>query len=185
MLSENFEHRLRSVDWKRYKQGSCYGSIADNLLGMMSVDTSAGEGYHSRMEAQLLPQGHLVEAAFYAVPFLVEVIAAEKVQEAIYALLNPMTMCSRSDAFDEGIEVEGVACSLTEMCREEIGRGLRFYLRDVRNTALSRICRLDVISVVCELPEWRATWLPFIEKAHEEEGDPEIRDHLGEWLLDE
>ncbi len=172
------ETRLRAVDWSRYQQGILRRDIPDCFLGMFSRFAADGERSRSWLEEKILPQGVLVEAAYYAIPFLVEMIREAQSLETVYDLLLPVTMCAQPDAHDEGIVLEETRCSLTRACRERIATGIPYYLRDLRDADLPRSCRTNALLVLGGLPDWSESWPAELRSIREHETDPELRNEI-------
>jgi hypothetical protein len=184
VLPDDFRSRVHAVEWERLRRGVHDMRLPDDLLGLLSETPGTREYHRARLENSLLLQGTLTAAAYYAIPFFVEMTKWEEANETVYALLVIMTICSEPGGYDEGIELGGRSCSLKVACRAEIAKGIPYYLRDVCDQRLTTECRLNALSTVCRFPELRELWLPTVRAALERESIQEIRDQIAEWLAD-
>ncbi|WP_437710023.1 hypothetical protein WMF45_35615 [Sorangium sp. So ce448] len=184
MSANDFERRVRAVEWYRYEHDCCSAFIPDVIIGLISGDDVRRQESCDRLEDCLLPQGVLVEASYHAIPFLVELIREGMAPGCVYELLVLMTIAAQSDAYDEGIRVNGNLRSLTESSRGRIADGLGSYCRDLQNRNLSKDRRLAALSIVCRLRERRDEWLPLIRRVYDAEQDPEMRREMLYWLSD-
>jgi hypothetical protein len=184
VIVNDFKTRVGSVEWGKFDR--CHtGSVAANIVNLLSDDPMIKETHLRQLERNLLPQDVLCEAAYYAIPFLLELLQDERARGSVYEILPLLAICSQPEAYDARFAPDGEEQSLTRACRASLEAGVSYYVRDVQDRSLPNSCRLNALSTVCRLRDRKNDWFPAIRRAFDTESDPEMRQAIEEWLSED
>ena len=143
---------ISQVDWNRIKQASGNAShVPEAVKGLVSDDHSIREAAYWKLDNHIVLQSDLYEAAYYVIPFLLEILRSDVQQgrDYVYDLLFEIAngcapeevMCTYS-----GREIE-----LTDACRMAVSDEFELYLLEVSNKSSS--CREKALELLVSVSD--------------------------------
>ncbi len=141
---------INSVDWDSLKQAhGTSGHVPASLLGLISDDPNLQMASYWKLENYILVQSDLYEAAYYVIPFLIEILKSDNhtakkyAYELIYEIANGHAPESLKCVHD------GEEVSLSNACRQAIGAEIDLYISEVKNT--SSAVRANALTLLISL----------------------------------
>ncbi len=124
----------KSIDWSCFKQAHGDAShVPDAIKALVSDDESTREKAYWKLDNFVVLQSDLYEAAFYVIPFLVEILLSKVFsgREHVYALLSEIANGYAPDSVT--IQVDGNDMPLTLACRTLVLEHVDVYLDEVKD----------------------------------------------------
>jgi hypothetical protein len=126
---------ISSVNWKEIKVASGSAEhVSEALIGLLSPDEETQNRSYWRLDNELVLQSDLYEAAYYATPILIQMLAdsvphgRERIYDLLYEIANgyaPMTTLCRTR--------DGRLVPLREACAKELASGVGVFNRDTND----------------------------------------------------
>lgn len=167
--------KLNDVDWENLKQA--HGNarhVPEAIKGLVSNDPEIREASYWKLDNYVVLQSDLYEAAFYIIPFLVEILKSDILfgRNYVYDLLFEIA---------NGYASEDLLCvygnkevPLKDACRNAIANEIELYLFEVRNS--SSKFRLDALGLLISLDEYEEKIIPELAEIlkHEDSSEFEV-----------
>lgn len=147
---------LHQIDWKSLKvaEYSSAEHIPDAIQGFISTDPEIRRRSYGDLDNVVVRQSDLYEAAWYVVPFLLEIIADPstiEVRKEAYSLLYEIGSGYALPA--EQIHLpDGSSECLTDACRKAVIEGLAFYLAEIANPSSPLPVRREAVELIFSYP---------------------------------
>lgn len=173
---------LDSVNWKNINQATGDSShIPAALMGLISKDVTKRNNAYNKLDNHVVVQSDLYEAAFYVLPFLMEIIKSDDVSKKhSYELLFEIA---------NGIGPDNVYCQynnekllLQNACRQYVIDHFRHFLYDLENT--SSKYRKASLSLLGSLHELKNETVPILQKICNNETDQKMLKSLNDAIID-
>lgn len=144
--------KIKEIDWDDLKQvngGS--GHIPGAIQGLVSDDESVRESSYWALDNHVVLQGDIYQAAFYVIPFLLEILASEIISGRGYVYDLLFEIANGFEIEESECTYEGVVLPLTEACKKSVSGGVSLYLDEVADT--SSLCRENALDLLISLEE--------------------------------
>ena len=174
---------IGKINWAELKQANGYsGHVPEAIKGLISADKLDQEASYWKLDNHVVLQGDLYQAAFYVVPFLLEILAS-KVKNGRAYTYDLLFEIANGFALEETPCVyNGDTLPLTEACKSAVVGGVDLYLNEVSN--ISSTCRENSLELLVSLGERAEYILINLQKIEGEETDSYFRSKLKEAIVE-
>ncbi|QUJ67382.1 hypothetical protein KDD30_15305 [Photobacterium sp. GJ3] len=172
---------IGSVDWKKLEQAHGDAShVPKAIEQLISEDEEKREKAYWKLDNHVVLQSDLYEAAFYVIPFLLEILRSNISvgREHVYALLAEIANGYASE--EVTVFINGNRVPLSNACRNMVLEHVDIYLDEVQNQA-SRY-RDSALDLLMSLSEKSAEIKTTLNSVLASEQDQEIRALVNEVL---
>jgi hypothetical protein len=143
---------MEKISWANLKQA--HGSsehVPAAIKGLISDDEKEQEASYWKLDNHIVLQGDLYQAAFYVIPFLLEILAANirNGRSYVYDLLFEIANGFAPE--EVPCDYDGVTLTLTEGCKRAVAGGLNLYLEEISDN--NSICRENALDLIVSLEE--------------------------------
>jgi len=143
---------IRSIEWMKLKQAHGDAShVPEAVEQLISDDEEKREKAYWELDNNVVLQSDLYEAAFYIIPFLLEILRSNIAvgREHVYALLAGIANGFAPEAAT--ILINGKRIPLSIACRNMVLDHINIYLDEVQNQASDyRDSALDLLMSLSE-----------------------------------
>jgi len=139
---------LDKLNWSALKTAHGDAShIPGAIRGLIAEDKQTREMSYWKLENYVVLQSDLYEAAFYVVPFLLEILSSDikEGRERVYDLIFEIGNGYAPKRYKIK-NLDGELTSLAEACRASVIKGMEVYINEVQDkTSQAREKALDVL----------------------------------------
>ncbi len=174
---------LHQIDWSKIEQAEGFAShVPIAVQRLASEDESICESAYWELDNHIVLQGDLYQAAFFVIPFLVEILKSNSVicRSYVYDLLFEIA---------NGYEAKEVLCiyggekySLTDACKLAVAENYKVFLFDVSNHAAR--CRTNALDLLISLEGKSEILVAELLRIKSEEVDNDFAAMLGEAIVE-
>mgnify|MGYP000571271690 CR=1 FL=1 len=174
---------IEKINWTELKQAhGNSGHVPDAIRGLISGDRKEQEASYWKLDNHIVLQGDLYQAAFYVIPFLLEILGSKVKSGRSYAY-DLLFEIANGFAPEETICVyDGVSLPLTEACKNAVVGGVDLYLGEVSD--ISSVCRENALDLLISLEEQIDHIVISLNTIKDKETDSEFRCKLEEAIAE-
>lgn len=170
---------INKIEWDNLKEAEGTSSGVPNALrGLISEDPEIQKASYWKLDNHVVLQSDLYEAAYYVIPFLLEIIKAggRSGRNYVYDLLYEI---ANGYAPDDSLCVHnGQELPLTDACRKAVSDGIDLYFSELGDK--SSAGREKALELLISLGESEKTILPRLNALLALEEESEFRKLLEE-----
>lgn len=172
-------NEIQEVNWADLKQAHGNSEhVPEAIKGLISNNENEQEASYWKLDNHVVLQGDLYQAAFYVIPFLLEILVSKiKIgRKYVYDLLFEI---ANGFAAEEATCVyDGVELSLTDACKKAVLGGVDLYLEEVAD--ISSLCRANALDLMISLEEDSDRIITRLNEIKAQEADLDFRLKLEE-----
>lgn len=175
----NMFNEIQNINWADLKQA--HGNsvhVPEAIKGLISNDEKEQEASYWKLDNHVVLQGDLYQAAFYVIPFLLEILVSKikfgrnYVYDLLFEIANGFAAEEATCVYD------GVALSLTDACKTAVLGGVDLYLEEVTDT--SSLCRENALDLLISLEVGSDKVITRLNAIKDQEADLDFRLKLEE-----
>ncbi len=143
---------LSNINWSSLEQAHGTAEhIPEAIQGLVSESASEREAAYWKLDNHVVLQSDLYEAAFYIIPFLIEILESglDPGREHVYGLLYEIANGHASDS--TVVIYNGEKFPLMNACHNAVGKHLPTYLDEVESEEANY--RNDALELLSVFPE--------------------------------
>lgn len=174
---------IDKINWTLLKQAHGESShVPKAIKGLVSPNPKEQEDSYWKLDNYVVLQGDLYQAAFYVIPFLIEILKSTSFngRKYVYDLLFEIA---------NGYAVEEVLCNyngkdypLTEVCKKSIADNFKIFLAEVANQ--SSDFREDALDLLITLEKNRNEIVTELQIIRKNEIDSKFSNKLDEAITE-
>lgn len=176
-------NEIDNINWARLTQATGNSEhVPSAIKGIISNDEKEQEASYWKLDNHVVLQGDLYQAAFYVIPFLLEILAAtiQSGRRYVYDLL--FEIANGFAPKEVSCDYDGVTLTLTEGCKRAVAGGLNLYLEEVSNN--NSACRENALDLIISLEVFAGNVIPRLIEIKDREASPEFQEKLEEAIAE-
>ncbi len=162
---------MEQVDWKAIKQANgAATSVPSALRDLISGDAKVRESAYWTLDNHVVLQSDLYEAAYYVLPFLIEILRSGTIagREYVYDLLTEIANGYAPES--EKCLYKGEEVPLAEGCKAVVADEIDLFVQEVENTDSD--FRNNALELLIVLRERKI--IPTLKQLFADERNPEF-----------
>lgn len=174
---------IDKISWAKLKQAHGNSEhVPSAIKGLVSNDEKEQEASYWKLDNHVVLQGDLYQAAFYVIPFLLEILAASirNGRSYVYDLLFEIANGFAPE--EVPCDYDGVTLTLTEGCKRAVADGLHLYLEEISDS--NSVCRENALDLIVSLEEYAKNAVPRLIELKDKEVNPEFQSKLEEAIAE-
>lgn len=174
---------LDKVNWAKLSQAQGTSEhVPDALKSLISDDDKEQEASYWKLDNHVVLQGDLYEAAFYVIPFLLEILATaiRNGRSYVYDLLFEIANGFAPEEIS--CDYDGKTLTLTEACKRAVAGGKGLYLKEVSDS--NSDFRENALDLIISLEEYAVDIVPMLKEIRDKETDSEFKAMLEEAIAE-
>jgi hypothetical protein len=169
------ETELERVDWECANGAGSSRRFSDAIRKIARTG-EASRGVQFVIEDHILPHSEICELTYYAIPILLELLAARCGVESLYDLMVSIAAGSEPGPYSDELLL-GVL-PLAKLCRARLAEGGELFFDDAANSELPAAIRDNAIFVLATVPELKERYLHRLRRLAGNETDATVRRSL-------
>ncbi len=169
---------LNDINWNALKcAGGNASQVPNAVQGLISKDARIRNASYWQLDNHVVVQSTVYEAAFYVIPFLLEILSSDIKQgrEEIYELLYEIGNGS-AHSTDNIQDTSGTFIPLQKACRVRVISGIELYINEIRDK-LSE-ARVEALLLLASFEEMYDVIHNTLEKIYANEQNKAFRKEL-------
>ena len=170
---------IENIEWDRIRTAENNASgIPSALRGLVSDDPEISESSYWKLDNHIVRQSDLYEAAYYVVPFLLEIVNASLHLGKAYAYDLLYEIANGYAPADQICLHNGIEFTLSDSCRKAVESGVEIYFSEIIDTSSTE--RRKALELLVSLGKYERSILPRLKELLTTEEDPEFKSLLRE-----
>lgn len=175
----NMFENIDKIEWEKLRQADGFATnVPSALRGLVSDDPEVQRASYWKLDNHVVLQSDLFEAAYYVIPYLLEIVKMDQFIEKkyVYDLLYEI---ANGYAPDESLcVIDGQSVPLKTACRKAVSEGIDLYFSELKdNTSPNRDKALELL---VSLAKTESTILPALKDVLAREKNLKIKKLLEE-----
>jgi hypothetical protein len=176
-------NNIDEVNWSELRQAhGDAGHVPEAIKGLIANDPKVQEASYWKLDNHIVLQGDLYQAAFYVIPFLIEILKSniQSGRNYVYDLLFEIANGCAPD--EVSCVYDGLNLPLTDACKRIITGNIDTYLAEVANT--SSDCRESALGLLISLEEQQDKIISKLSDVRDKENNSSFRSKLEEAIAE-
>jgi hypothetical protein len=176
-------NNIDEVNWSELRQAhGDAGHVPEAIKGLIASDPKVQEASYWKLDNHIVLQGDLYQAAFYVIPFLIEILKSniQSGRNYVYDLLFEIANGCAPD--EVSCVYDGLNLPLTDACKRVIADNINTYLAEVANA--SSDCRESALDLLISLEEQQDKIISKLSDVRNKENNSSFRSKLEEAIAE-